>query len=81
VSTCLITVLIAGIAGRSYTLGMGIHDQKTEIDTGEPIWYTSVATADELPLLAEPNARCRVVGENAIYLYFGGQWRKLTKPR
>ena len=56
------------------------EETKTEVSEGPAIWYPSVETADDLYALAETGARCRVLSEGVVYLYFDGQWRSLGKP-
>ena len=58
----------------------GDDEAKTEIMDDGPIWYPSVQTVDQLRALAESGARCRVISENAIYMFYDGQWRSLAPP-
>ena len=59
---------------------MAREDESTEVDPHEPIWYPAVEQASDLPKLAEPGARCRVLSEGTNYLYIAGTWQSLGAP-
>ncbi|MBW1880156.1 MAG: hypothetical protein JRI25_18590 [Deltaproteobacteria bacterium] len=55
-------------------------EEPTELYDGPPMWYPTVETLEELPKNPSPGARCKVLFENAVYLWFDGEWRKLAPP-